>query len=256
MFRIKRPFNIQLIKKCFSFAFNAIFPVHCSCCRVTLKVSSVPPYLCKDCFSNITLLKNKNCIRCGKSLDISPASLICPECISGKKFIFKEFFAPLTYSEYGRAIVHNLKFHSTPSAAKTISELIYAKLASNKKLDCIDAFVPAPISKERLAKRTYNQTELICRHLSKKTGKPVVKALKKIKHTVPQSTLSGKDRLTNLDGSIIFNKKCTLPENIAFIDDVYTTGSTVRTCCEILKNNSSKNIYVLCACINTKRCQE
>lgn len=252
MFRLKRKIDLQLISKHLKFALNAIFPVHCSGCRTPLKANVTPPYFCKECFRNLKLLKNKTCAKCGKSLDISPDSLVCPTCLSGKKLPFKEFYAPLTYSPMGKAIVHNLKFHSTPSAAETISELIYAKIATNKVLSKIDAFVPAPISRERLAKRSYNQTELICRHLTKKTGIPTIKALKKIKNTAPQSTLSGKERITNLDGAIIYNSKFSLPENIAFVDDVYTTGTTAKICCDILKKNGVKNIYVLCACVNKK----
>lgn len=250
MYRFKRPFNLQLIKRYLSFAFNAVFPVHCSCCRTPLKSSTTPPYLCRECFKIIKLNKNTSCLKCGKSLDIAPSNLVCPECLTGKKLPFKEFFAPLKYTAPGRAIVHNLKFHKTPSAAITAGELIYTKLASNSKLNNIDAFIPAPISRERLAQRSYNQTELICKHLTFKTKIPTINALKKIRHTVPQSTLNGKDRLTNLDGAIIFNKKKTIPENIALVDDVYTTGTTVKTCCDILKQNGAKNIYVLCICIN------
>lgn len=252
MFRFKRTLNLQLIKNSLTYALNAIFPVHCSCCRIPLKANATPPYFCKECYRSIKLIKNKNCLKCRNSLDIAPGNLVCPKCLTGKKYNFNEFYAPLTYSLAGRAIVHNLKFNSTPSAAKTIGELIYAKLASNNILDNIDAFVPAPISKERLAKRSYNQTELICRYLSKKTDKPTIKALKKIKNTKPQSSLNGKDRLTNLDGAIVFNKRAIIPENVAFVDDVYTTGTTTDVCCTILKKNGAKNIYALSACINQK----
>lgn len=252
MFRFKRTINLQLIKNQFIYLLNAIFPVHCSCCRTPLKPSSAPPYLCRDCFMNIPLLKNKNCSKCGKSLDILPRSLTCYECTYGKNLPFNDFYAPLTYSSYGKAMVHNLKFKGTPSAAKTIGELIYAKLVSNNLLDKFDAFVPAPISKNRLKKRSYNQTELICRYLTKKTGKPTIKALKKIRETKPQSKLKKKERLTNLDGTIIFNTKYEIPENVAFVDDVYTTGTTAKYCCKALKSSGAKNIYVLCACITSQ----
>lgn len=252
MFRFKRKINIQLIRKQFIYLLNAIFPVHCSCCRQPLTPLSAPPYLCKECFMNIPLIKNKKCTKCGKSLDILPSSLTCFECSSGQKLPFNDFYAPLNYSSYGRAIVHNLKFHATPSAAKTIGELIYAKLASNNLLDKFDAFIPAPISKKRLKKRSYNQTELICKYLSKKTGIPTINALKKIRNTKPQSELTKKERLTNLDGSIIFNTKSKIPESIAFVDDVYTTGTTAKHCCNTLKKNGAKKLYVLCACINSK----
>ncbi len=250
MFRIKRTFNIQLIKRLPKMLLNIFTPVHCSCCKKTLKLSATPPYFCKECFKNIHLIKQSYCIKCNKVKDISPDSLICPECLSGEKFPFREFIAPLTYSACGRAIVHNLKFYAMPSCAETIGELIYLKLKAYNRLDKIDAFIPAPISRKRLSARAYNQTLLIAKYLTKKTGIPTISALKKVKDTPPQSSLKMKQRLTNLDGAIAFNYKKQIPENVAFIDDVYTTGTTASVCCKELKRNGAKNIYVVCGCVN------
>lgn len=243
MFRLKRAFNLQLIK-------NIFFPVHCSCCGKILKITSTPPYICNSCFADITLTKTTYCIKCQKPNDISADSLICPECLGGEVLPFKEFIAPLTYSGAGKAIVHNMKFKGMPSATKTMAMLIYLKLKAYDKLDKIEAFIPAPISKKRLSQRAYNQTELICNFLTKLTDIPTIKALKKIKDTPPQSTLKMKERLTNLDGAIIFDSKKKIPKNVAFIDDVYTTGTTASVCCNELKKNGAKNIYVVCGAIN------
>ena len=251
MFRTKRAINLQLIKKLPKILLSIVAPVHCSCCRKPLKITSTPPYFCKTCFSSINLLKPSTCIKCKKPNDFSVDDLLCPECLTDNKFPFTEFIAPLKYDAPAKAIIHNLKFYSTPSAAETVAELIYLKLKAYKRLDKIQAFVPAPISRNRLSARSYNQTLLIAKHLSKKTGIPTITALKKIKETSPQSSLSMKERLTNLDGAIIFNTKKEIPQSVAFIDDVYTTGTTASTCCKELKKNGAKKIYVLCGCVNT-----
>ena len=250
MFGIKRTINLQLIKRLPKILLNIITPVHCSCCRKTLKVTATPPYLCNECFKSIKLIRPSTCIKCKKANDYSVNGMVCPECLSGQKLPFTEFIAPLTYDAPGRAIIHNLKFNSIPSAAETIAELMYLKLKAYNKLDKIQAFVPAPISRKRLSKRSYNQTLLIANHLTKKTGIPTIDALKKIKETLPQSSLSSKERLTNLDGAIAFKSNKLIPENVAFIDDVYTTGTTASNCCTELKKNGAKNIYVLCGCVS------
>ena len=229
---------------------NILVPVHCSCCQQPLKITSTPPYFCSKCFSSIKLLRPSTCIKCKKINDFSVNSLLCTECLTGKKLPFTELIAPLTYDAPGRAITHNMKFNAMPSATETIAELMYLKLKAYNKLDKIQAFVPAPISKKRLSERSYNQTLLIANYLTKKTGIPTIDALLKIKDTIPQSKLLFKDRLNNLDGAIIFNTEKTIPENIAFIDDVYTTGTTASVCCKELKKNGAKNICVLCGCVN------
>ena len=250
MFGFKRTFNLQLIKKLPKMLLNIFFPKHCSCCKNVLKLSATPPYFCKKCFKSIHITKPSYCIKCHKPNDFSESKLLCPECVSGDKLPFDEFISPLTYSASGRAIIHNLKFYAMPTSAETLGELICLKLKAYDRLDKIEAFIPAPISRKRLSTRSYNQTLLIAKYLTKKTGIPTISALKKIKDTPPQSTLKLKERLTNLDGAIIFNTKKKIPESVAFIDDVYTTGTTASVCCKELKKNGAKNIYVVCGAIN------
>ena len=250
MQRIKRAFNVQL-KNLFLIIKNLLFPVHCSSCKKVLKLKSAPPYLCQKCLSTLELIKAKKCISCGKSTDLLPKEIICHTCLTDKAFPFDEFIAAMPFDGVGKRMVHNLKFFATPSSAKTIGELIYIKLKAYDKLDKIDAFIPAPISTKRRYHRIYNQSELICRYLSVRTGIPTVKALKKIRHTPAQSSLPYKERLNNLNGAFAVRKDVTIPENVAFIDDVYTTGTTAKTCCMELKKLHPKNIYVVCGCITT-----
>ena len=107
--------------------------------------------------------------------------------------------------------------------------------------------IAVPLHKLRLIKRKYNQSILLAKHLSIKTKIPInYTSLIRTENTIPQVQLSGKARLNNLKNAfmikypeIIKNKK------IVLIDDVETTGSTLKECAKILKKAGAQNIYAL-----------
>ena len=94
--------------------------------------------------------------------------------------------------------------------------------------------------------RMYNQAQLLALYLSKISDVPMSYALKKIRWTKPQSSLSAKGRKDNLRSSIeVVNKDDINGKSILIIDDVYTTGTTVKLCSKILKKAGAKNVMVL-----------
>ena len=143
-----------------------------------------------------------------------------------------------------RSSVLRFKFGNKPYYAKTFAYLIYERLKAYNLENSLDAIIPTPISLKRLLKRGYNQSYLLAKALSKYTKTPVINALKKIKDTPPQSTLSKEKRISNLKGSIAINKKAVVPSRVMLLDDVYTTGTTAATCAKILRKNGAKHILV------------
>ncbi|MDQ3076293.1 MAG: ComF family protein [bacterium] len=108
--------------------------------------------------------------------------------------------------------------------------------------------VPIPLSKERYKERGYNQTELICKELIKldnHTNFALCKnVLVKNKETVRQAHIKErKDRLKNLVGSFeIINPEPIQNKNIILIDDVTTTGATLKEARVVLKKAGARKI--------------
>ena len=114
-----------------------------------------------------------------------------------------------------------------------------------------DTIIPVPISKKRKKERGYNQSLLIAKELVKQVNKEkktlslCVDALEKIKNIVPQSTLDKENRLQNVQGVYqLKNKEQLIRKKILLIDDIYTTGSTVKECAKVLQQVSVKKIDV------------
>ena len=114
-----------------------------------------------------------------------------------------------------------------------------------------DTIIPVPISKKRKKERGYNQSLLIAKELVKQVNKEkktlslCVYVLKKIKNIVPQSTLDKENRLQNVQGVYqLKNKEQLIGKKILLIDDIYTTGSTVRECAKVLQQVDVEKIDV------------
>lgn len=114
-----------------------------------------------------------------------------------------------------------------------------------------DTIIPVPISKKRKKERGYNQSLLIAKELVKQVNKEkkilslCADALEKVKNIVPQSTLDKENRLQNVQGVYqLKNKEQLEGKKILLIDDIYTTGSTVKECAKVLQQVSAKKIDV------------
>jgi predicted amidophosphoribosyltransferase len=106
--------------------------------------------------------------------------------------------------------------------------------------------VPVPMYFWKKIFRWYNQSELLVKYISKQTGiTPEYKLLKKIKKTPQQSHLTKKQRQNNLGGSVVVNK-ILLDKNrhktIILIDDVISTGATLKTISQLLRNNWAHHV--------------
>ncbi len=109
--------------------------------------------------------------------------------------------------------------------------------------------VPIPLHKKRRKKRGFNQSEIIARELHTRNPETFVleeKSLIRSRATHPQAQIANKqERLKNVEhcfqvtqSEIFFNK------NIIIIDDIATTGATVREAMKVLKKAGARNVYV------------
>jgi len=110
--------------------------------------------------------------------------------------------------------------------------------------------VPIPLSDKRKVERGFNQMESVSKSMLGNYDNLVIfetHALKKHKDTIPQTTLSKEKRMKNVDGSFTADENIVTDKNIILIDDVLTTGSTLKEAREVLIKAGAKN--VLCVAL-------
>ena len=143
------------------------------------------------------------------------------------------------YENLIREQIIALKFHEKPYIYKSISYFLKNNKKSFEYLKKYDIIIVVPISKKRKKERGYNQSVLMVKKLSNiLDAKMITNVLYKTKDTVPQSSLNKKQREENAKG-IYKAKNCDDIKNkkILLVDDIYTTGSTVNECANILIRN-------------------
>lgn len=132
--------------------------------------------------------------------------------------------------------IHVFKYKFVKDLAKPLSKLLIKKINFD-----YNYIVPVPLHKKRLHWRGFNQSELLAKQINKNKTKNI---LVKIKNTKPQAELSGEQREQNIQNSFVCIKNLN-NKKILLIDDVKTTGSTLRECKQALIKAGAKKVYYL-----------
>jgi ComF family protein len=117
--------------------------------------------------------------------------------------------------------------------------------------------VPIPLHGDRQRQRGYNQAELIARSFCQVTGMPLrPNGLIRTQATTAQFGLSRRERYQNL--SNVFEvgadlKKYPNPRNLVLVDDIFTTGATLKSATETLQQAGFKVTALLAVAIAERR---
>ena len=129
--------------------------------------------------------------------------------------------------------IRRLKYESKPELAGALSELLALRLLRLQLVDA--AWVPVPLHFERLVERGYNQSALLARALAHRLGgKACPLVLRRARYTQQQARLDRAAREHNLADAFSVSRAPRSP--LILVDDVLTTGSTVRAAIRALND--------------------
>ena len=164
-----------------------------------------------------------------------------------------EFLAPLfRYTGVYRKIFLNFKFNSNVASGNLLGKAMYDAIYNRDAFSGYSYIVPVAASKKRYNDRGYNQSELLVEYVSSSVDVPILHALKRIKHSVPQSRLSVNMRFKNVKD--VFD--CDYPfsgENVILFDDIYTTGVTAYECAKVLHRAGANKVCIIAGAYNAPR---
>lgn len=210
---------------------NLLFPRKCLICQGRLNPSE--EHLCLNCLSQLprTLYHKRR----GNEMEQHFYGSIPVERATSYLFYTPE--SPVHH------ILHAIKYYGAQKLAIYMGHCMSTHLSEKEDnfLDGIDFIIPVPLSKERMRKRGYNQSQLLAEGLGQSTGIPVLSDL--LIRTVDNPTqthLNRRERWENVQG--IFKTTTQAHallqgKHILLIDDVATTGATLSNCAQaILKD--------------------
>ncbi len=221
---------------------NIVYPARCPFCDIALRKTEL--YLCEKCAGSFEFSKAHRCIYCCKVLFDSYTD-ICEDCLS-ENHSYDEAFSPFLYGGEVKEAIVRFKYRGRPEYAAFFARCIFEYGKERIGRWEPDALIPVPIHSSRLAKRGYNQAELLARELSKLTEIRVETALiKRTKKTLAQKELSPLERRENLRSAFEYRGEGKVPKKLVIVDDIVTTGSTADAVSSLLKRQGAERVYLV-----------
>ncbi len=185
------------------------------------------------------------CACCGYPFEFeTEKSSLCGPCLSEPP-PFSTARAALAYDEASRNLILRFKHGDHLQLAPTLVPMMVR--AGGEVISGADLVIPVPLHRWRLLSRRYNQAALLAIGIGKATGKAVLPdGLLRIRATLSQGHKGARDRAANVHNAFAVNpRRSVAGKTILLVDDVYTTGATVKECTEVLLKAGAKAVHVL-----------
>jgi ComF family protein len=138
--------------------------------------------------------------------------------------------------------IHLYKYARVKTMAGSLGELLAAALPRHERV------APVPLHWRRRWERGFNQAELLARGIARKWHLPVVSALRRVRHTPTQTSLSNAPRRKNVTAAFAGRRSISC-QRVLLVDDVLTTGSTAAA----LRRSGAARVVLLAAVRSDRR---
>ncbi len=223
--------------------FNFLFPKRCVGC------GKLNTYFCQECIQNI-----------------AQSDLVCPHCerasvggmthpICRRRFALDGLWSLGIYQGSLQRAIKKLKYSWVTEIAEPLVNLTIEYWAKHSPyfLDEIKksggenwVIIPVPLHKSRQNWRGFNQATLLGKLIAQKLGLSYSEALIRTKNTKPQVGKDSYKRKQNIKNAFKLIENCELKiENCILLDDIWTTGSTLRECSYVLKRSGAKKVWAI-----------
>lgn len=229
------PSSIQsgLLQRLISAGLDLLYPPRCVGC------GQIGTFWCDSCDANTSYLTGPCCRICGSPRPVQ--GLLCRGCQADPMPLFvrsaAHYAPPIT-----RPILA-LKYPPTRGLAAFFAHRlhqIYVRVSWS-----VDVIVPVPLSDSRQKKRGFNQGELIGREFARLAKVPQHAALlRRIRRTPSQVGLTPIERRDNLESAFEARPEVS-GARVLLIDDLYTTGATLRACSNALLDPRVRHVHGL-----------
>jgi len=222
-----------------------VLPADCRLCQTPLHSSLSRIPVCQRCLAAAEPIQAEHfCAACRtaflnpRPLDESGRCYLCRHQVNR----FDAAYAFGSYDAELRELIRIFKYQRVETLARPLGRLLSRALPRE---EAFDAIVPVPLHWRRKWARGFDQAEALSRELSRHTGLPVIRGLRRSRATAAQSARSQSIRRKNVAGAFTARVSDLGGKKLLLIDDVFTTGATASACAAALKGAGARSITVL-----------
>jgi len=200
-------------------------------------------------WARIRFLADEGCDMCARPFDGGlhyGKGALCSDC-ADTPFPFTRTRAACLYGEASKDLLLGFKHGDRLDLAPMLSR--WLERAGADLLADSDIVVPVPLHSSRLRERRYNQAAELARPIARRAGRVyAADALARVKATKSQGHASARMRWDNVRGAFAVTasgRKQVTGKRVVLIDDVFTTGATLRACADTLKAAGARRVDTL-----------
>lgn len=214
------------------------------CCVCGRRLLTGEEHTCLNCLAQLPTTKLK-----GKKGNVVERLLsddvVCPRRANSYMYYLpKTDFSKLFFS---------FKYYAHPNIAEDYGYVMAQDLADTDFFESVDVIIPLPLSRRKLKERGYNQCDYLAKGVSRLTGLPIdCHAVERVIDNPTQTHLSAEERVTNVRGIFsVPHPDRVRSKHVLLIDDIITTGSTIRSCARVLVEAGCASISMLSLGLST-----
>lgn len=152
--------------------------------------------------------------------------------------------SPLSYRGSFRTTLYRMKFQGESSLAQPLGWVMADAAKSFHRSFQGVAYVP--MSPAKLKRRGYNQSALLAKWVARELRLPCLDLLEQCRETETQHGLARAQRSDNVRGAYQ-GLDAAEGKDLLLVDDVVTTGATLRSCAVALYQAGARSVWGLCA---------
>lgn len=213
----------------------------------------IAPRSCVVCGHRLSLSEHFLCAHCDLHLPRTDCAQDFYRNLMAQRFWgqvpIERAFAMVRYEPHAETakMVYRLKYHHHPLLGQEMGQFIAKELSSTDFFTGIDALVPVPLTRKRQRQRGYNQSLELARGIAQIQRLPIIdNAINRISFGGSQTHKGRQERNENVENAFRLTDGRRLSgKHILLIDDVVTTGATMKACIEQIIKAGDVQVSVL-----------
>lgn len=222
---------------------DLIFPGKCAACGVAVDRGH---RFCADCDYALILMETREqCLACGAPIAFGGA--VCQRCEGRGYRLFDRVVRLAIFDSPVRELVTRFKYYHGWSIGQLFADRAMRVDRVRALLDETDVLVPVPLHPWRQIVRGFNQADVFAHRIAQHAGLPIAHPAIRTRMTGHQSQIHSRaHRAKNLRQAFALVLPAAIRDKrVTLVDDVFTTGSTLKNLAQALQPANPASISVL-----------